>query len=213
MDFSSNLETNYPVTKKNNLLNTHRHFILFKPWGYHSQFKLAGNKKKLLLGSLHNFPEGTMSIGRLDKPSEGLLLLTTDGKMSETVRSKKVEKEYYVQVDGEITEEALNSLRDGVDIMVEKQLYRTRPGQASILNPTPTLPLRGKPIRDDRHGPSTWISITIVEGKNRQIRKMTAAVGFPTLRLVRYRIGDITISDLKAGEVREINLDAYFKRP
>ena len=191
-------------------MNEHRHFILFKPWGYHSQFVLAGNKKKLLLGSLHDFPEGTMSIGRLDKPSEGLLLLTTDGKMSQAVRSKKVEKEYYVQVDGEITEEALAKLRSGVEIMVEKQPYMTRPGKAHKLDPAPTLPLRAKPIRNERHGPSTWVSITIVEGKNRQIRKMTAAVGFPTLRLVRYRVGDITISDMAAGEVREINLNLHF---
>jgi len=191
---------------------THRHFILHKPFGYVSQFVSQEKKqhKKKYLGELYDFPEGTMSIGRLDKPSEGLLLLTTDGKMSEAVRSKKVEKEYYVQVDGKITDEALNLLRDGVDIKVEKETYRTRPGKAKILLPTPNLPLRAKPIRDDRHGPSTWISITIVEGKNRQIRKMTAAVGYPTLRLVRYRIGELTISDLKAGEVRETNLEKYF---
>ena len=191
-------------------MSEHRHFILFKPYGYHSQFILAGNKKKLLLGSLHDFPDGTMSIGRLDKPSEGLLLLTTDGKMSQAVRSKKVEKEYYVQVDGQITEEALSQLRTGVEIMVEKQPYITRPGKAHLLDPTPTLPQRAKPIRDDRHGPSTWVSITIVEGKNRQIRKMTAAVGFPTLRLVRYRVGKITISNMDAGEVREMDLGQYF---
>lgn len=191
-------------------MSEHRHFILFKPWGFHSQFILAGNKKKLLLGSLHDFPAGTMSIGRLDKPSEGLLLLTTDGKMSEAVRSKKIEKEYYVQVDGEITPEALDQLRNGVEIMVEKELYLTRPGKAHILEPKPILPLRAKPIRDDRHGPSTWVAITIVEGKNRQIRKMTAAVGFPTLRLVRYRVGEITISDMDAGEVREMDLTNFF---
>lgn len=191
-------------------MNSHRHFIIFKPWGYHSQFILAGNKKKLLLGSLYDFPEGTMSIGRLDKPSEGLLLLTTDGKMSQAVRSKKVEKEYYVQVDGEITQEALNQLQNGVEIMVVHELYLTRPGKAFILKSTPILPKRAKPIRDDRHGPSTWISITIVEGKNRQIRKMTAAVGYPTLRLVRFRIGDITISNMDAGEVREIDLKTHF---
>lgn len=162
------------------------------------------------MGSLYDFPDGTMSIGRLDKPSEGLLLLTTDGKMSEAVRSKKVEKEYYVQVDGKITEKALTQLRNGVEIMVEKELYTTRPSKAHILDPIPNLPLRAKPIRDDRHGPSTWVSITIVEGKNRQIRKMTAEVGFPTLRLVRYRVGELTIEDMGAGEVREMNLKEYF---
>ena len=181
----------------------HRHFIIFKPWGYHSQFILAGNKKKLLLGSLHDFPQGAMSIGRLDKPSEGLLLLTTDGKMSEAVRSKKVEKEYYVQVDGEITEAALEHMRTGIEITVDKLPYITRPAKVKVLPHTPTLPLRAKPIRDDRHGPSTWISITIVEGKNRQVRKMTAASGFPTLRLVRYRIGNITVDGMDAGQVME----------
>ncbi len=191
-------------------MDSHRHFIIFKPWGYHSQFILAGNKKKLLLGSLHDFPSGTMSIGRLDKPSEGLLLLTTDGKMSQAVRSKKVEKEYYVQVDGEITEEALTKLRNGVQIMVEKELYMTRPSKTHVMHRIPNLPLRAKPIRDDRHGPSTWISISIVEGKNRQIRKMTAEVGFPTLRLVRFRIGEITIEDMCAGEVKEVDLMKYF---
>ncbi len=191
-------------------MDSHRHFIIFKPWGYHSQFILAGNKKKLLLGSLHDFPDGTMSIGRLDKPSEGLLLLTTDGKMSQAVRSKKVEKEYYVQVDGEITEEALTKLRNGVEIMVEKELYMTRPSKTHVMHRIPDLPLRAKPIRDDRHGPSTWISISIVEGKNRQIRKMTAEVGFPTLRLVRFRIGEITIEDMCAGEVKEVDLMKYF---
>tara|TARA_B100000497_G_scaffold127772_1_gene170843 strand:- start:157 stop:732 length:576 start_codon:yes stop_codon:yes gene_type:complete len=191
-------------------VDSHRHFIIFKPWGYHSQFILAGNKKKLLLGSLHDFPDGTMSIGRLDKPSEGLLLLTTDGKMSQAVRSKKVEKEYYVQVDGEITEEALTKLRNGVEIMVEKELYMTRPSKTHVMHRIPDLPLRAKPIRDDRHGPSTWISISIVEGKNRQIRKMTAEVGFPTLRLVRFRIGEITIEDMCAGEVKEVDLMKYF---
>ena len=91
----------------------HRHFILHKPYGYLSQFILGGNSKKRLLGQLYDFPERTMAIGRLDKTSEGLLFLTTDGKMSELVRSKKVEKEYYVQLDGIIDEKALEKLRTG----------------------------------------------------------------------------------------------------
>ncbi|HAV30166.1 MAG TPA: pseudouridine synthase, partial [Saprospirales bacterium] len=94
--------------------------------------------------------------------------------------------------------------------MVEKELYRTRPSKTHVMDRIPNLPLRAKPIRDDRHGPSTWISISIVEGKNRQIRKMTAKVGFPTLRLVRFRIGEITIEDMCAGEVREVELMKYF---
>ena len=187
----------------------HRHFRIFKPYGYHSQFKLVTNKKIKLLGDLGDFPDGTMAIGRLDKDSEGLLLLTTDGKESEAVRSKKVEKEYYVQVDGKITDEAIKLLQTGVEISIELEgeriKYKTRPCKVFVLNDTPILPARAKKIRDDRHGPTTWVSITIVEGKNRQVRKMTAVAGFPTLRLVRYRIGNITANGMDAGEVIEVN--------
>ena len=95
----------------------HRHFILYKTDGYLSQFvnNQTKRKNKKLLGELHDFPEGTMAIGRLDEPSEGLLLLTTDGKVSEYIRSEKVEKEYYAQLDGEITNEAILQLQQGVE--------------------------------------------------------------------------------------------------
>lgn len=182
----------------------HQHFKLFKPYGYLSQFKLAGNSKKRLLGDFHDFPEGTMSIGRLDKPSEGLLLLTTDGQVSYHITSQKVEKEYYVQVDGLVNEDQLETLRSGVVIKVDGEDYTTLSAKVRLLDP-PILPERAKKIRSERHGPTTWISICIREGKFRQIRKMTAAVGCPTLRLVRYRIGNITIEDMKAGEVRPLH--------
>src|SRR6187402_881063 len=94
----------------------HRHFIIHKPYGYLSQFVYELKRTKKLLGELHDFPHGTMAIGRLDEDSEGLLLLTTDGKMSEIIRSKKVDKEYYVQVDGIITLEAIEQLKSGVEI-------------------------------------------------------------------------------------------------
>lgn len=162
-----------------------------------------------MLGTLHDFPKGTMSVGRLDEPSEGLLILTTDGKMSEAIRSKKVEKEYLVQVDGEITAEAIDRLQKGVEISVDKNNYTTKPSKAKLIATPPKLPVRGKKIRDDRHGPTSWASITITEGKFRQVRKMTAAVGFPTLRLIRIRIGSIELDDLDAGEVRELDLTSF----
>lgn len=185
----------------------HRHFIIHKPYGFLSQFKYEGKRKKRkgLLGSLHNFPEGTMSIGRLDEDSEGLLLLTTDGKISQAVRSKKVEKEYYVQVDGIITPEALEILKTGVKIGIKGEKYKTLPCNASILEPKPIFPERTRKIRDDRHGPTSWVSITISEGKFRQVRKMTAAVGFPTLRLIRVRIGDLYLNNLESGGVIEVD--------
>lgn len=182
----------------------HQHFILHKPYGYLSQFIYELKRKKKLLGELYNFPTGTMAIGRLDEDSEGLLLLTTDGKMSEMVRSKKVDKEYYVQVDGIINQEAIMKIQNGVEIGFDGTKYTTKPCKAFIVNEIPNFGARGKKIRDERHGPTSWASITVNEGKFRQVRKMTAAVGFPTLRLVRVRIGNVYLKDLQAGEVKEV---------
>lgn len=184
----------------------HKHYIIHKPFGYISQF-VTNIKKKKLLGELNNFPEGTMAIGRLDEHSEGLLLLTTDGKMSEFVRSKRIEKEYYAQVDGDITAEAVKQLQQGVEIGFEGIRYTTKPCKVFKLETAPEFPARSRKIRDDRHGPTSWVSITLTEGKNRQVRKMTAAAGFPTLRLVRVRIGSIYLQDLQAGNVKEIHTD------
>lgn len=183
----------------------HKHFLLYKPDGYLSQFKLESKKKYKLLGELYDFPTGTMAIGRLDKDSEGLLLLSTDGKMSEYVRSSKIEKEYFAQVDGEISDEAIERLKSGVEIGFEGQKYQTKNCKLRRIE-RPVLPKRNKNIRDDRHGPTSWISIVLTEGKFRQVRKMTAHVGFPTLRLIRVRIGKFMLDDLKPGEVREIDI-------
>lgn len=183
---------------------TQQHFLIFKPYGYLSQFVYELKRPKKLLGELHDFPEGTMAIGRLDEDSEGLLLLTTDGLMSELVRSKKVYKEYYVQVDGLITQEAIDALKDGVLIGFNGSKYLTKKCEAFILSEKPNLPERAKKIRDERHGPTSWISVTINEGKFRQVRKMTSAVGFPTLRLVRVRVGNIHLNNLQPGEVIEV---------
>lgn len=184
--------------------NSHRHFILHKPYGYLSQFIYELKRKKKLLGELHDFPKGTMAIGRLDEDSEGLLLLTTNGKESERICSAKVDKEYYVQLDGQITLDAIKRIKQGVEIGFDGKKYTTKPCNAFILDTIPDFGARGKKIRDERHGPTSWASITLNEGKFRQVRKMTAAVGFPTLRLVRMRIGEIVLNGLKAGEVIEV---------
>jgi len=195
------LQSNMEVSK------THRHFILHKPYGYLCQFIYEGKRKKRkkLLGPLYDFPEGTMAIGRLDEPSEGLLLLTTDGKVSEYIRSRKVEKEYYVQVDGLITTEALEQLQKGVEIGVDGEKYLTKPCKAKHVSSVLHLPLADRHVRDERHGPKSWASITVTEGKFRQVRKMTAAVGFPTLRLVRVRIGSIHLNH-DVGQVQEVDV-------
>ena len=185
----------------------HRHFVLHKPYGYLSQFTSQDKRelrKKHFLGELHDFPAGTMSVGRLDEHSEGLLLLTTDGRVSERVRSQHVEKEYYAQVDGLLTDAALAQLRQGLEIGLGEARYQTRPCAARRLADAPDLPPRARRIRADRHGPTSWVSLTLTEGKFRQVRRMTAAVGFPTLRLVRVRVGPLWLGNLAAGEVREI---------
>ena len=192
----------------NNSKEIHKHYIIYKPYGYLSQFVNNGPKKnsKKLLGELGDFPKGIMAIGRLDEKSEGLLLLTTDGKVSNHIRSNKVEKEYYAQVDGIITDEAIEMLKKGVEIGFDGKKYMTQPCKVKLLSPAPTLPERGRKIRDERHGPTSWVSITLREGKFRQVRKMTSAVGFPTLRLVRVRIGELLLGEMEVGEIKFIDL-------
>ena len=186
------------------MIEKHRHFIINKPWGMISQFVNPAKRKKKLLGELHNFPEGTMAIGRLDVASEGLLLLTTDGKVSQEIRSNKVAKEYYVQVDGVITQDVVEKLKKGVEIGFDGKKYTTKPGEAFLID-DPKFALRSQKIRNERHGPTSWVAIIIREGKFRQVRKMTAAVGFPTLRLIRVRIGAVKLGDLKVSGVKEVN--------
>lgn len=184
------------------------HFKLYKPFGYLSQFtnNQSKRKNKKLLGELYSFPEGTMAIGRLDEDSEGLLLLTTDGMTSENIRNGGIEKEYHVQVDGRIGEEEIAKLRQGVEIGINGKKFWTSPCKADLLAASPNFPARGRKIRDARHGPTQWISVTLTEGKFRQVRKMTAAVGYPTLRLVRVRIGDISLEGMQPGAVLPVDL-------
>ena len=184
----------------------HHHFKIHKPYGYLSQFvnNQTKRKNKKLLGELDNFPDGIMAIGRLDEKSEGLLLLTTNGKVSEQIRSRSVEKEYYVQVSGTLTVEAIDILQSGVEIAQSTGMYTTLPCVVNrIEEPTDLGPPHRK--HSERHGPTSWMSITLTEGKFRQIRKMTSKVGYDTVRLVRVRIGDILLEDMKSGEVEEMD--------
>ena len=189
-----------------NLYNNHQHYILHKPYGYLSQFinNQSKRKNKKLLGELYHFAEGTMAIGRLDENSEGLLLLTTNGKVSAYITSSKVEKEYYVMVDGIITKEAIKQLQQGVSITIHGKAYTTKPCKVSVIDNLKPYPIKERFVRDARHGPTSWISMTITEGKFRQVRKMTAKVGFPTLRLIRTRIGNIHLN-IAYGNVIEVN--------
>ena len=195
-------------------MNKDKHFKIYKPFGYLSQFINNGPKKgkKKLLGALGDFPEGIMSIGRLDEKSEGLLLLTTDGKLSNHINSSKFEKEYYALVDGAITDHAIKQLQEGVEIGFDGKKYLTKPCKVNKIDTSPQLPTRSKKIRDARHGPVSWVSITLTEGKFRQVRKMTSAVGFPTLRLVRVRVHTLKLSQMEIGAVIALpEMESYFK--
>ena len=193
----------------NKILNntSHKHYALHKPFGYLSQFVNNQKKRrnKWLLGELYDFPSGIMAIGRLDQKSEGLLLLTTDGKVSDLINSSSFEKEYYVLVDGLINDKAIALLTKGVQININGQPYLTKPCAVSTEVNLRDYAIKERLVREERHGPTSWLSITLTEGKFRQIRKMTAAVGFPTLRLIRVRIGKIKL-DIEPGEVKSINL-------
>ncbi|WP_242093173.1 pseudouridine synthase [Aestuariivivens sediminicola] len=185
----------------------HRHYIIYKPYGYLSQFETNSKqqKRKKLLGELYDFPDGIMAIGRLDEKSEGLLLLTTDGKLSDYINSRKVEKEYFALVDGKVSNKAITHLSRGVEIGFNGKKYVTRPCKVLKLEQDPALPERSKKIRDARHGPTTWLSIRLREGKFRQVRKMTSAVGCPTLRLVRVKVGAMQLNNMQVGDVIEVD--------
>ena len=186
-----------------------RYFIIYKPFGVVSQFSGEGPT----LASLGNFPKEVYPVGRLDKDSEGLLLITDDKWLNHHLLNPRFghQRTYFAQVEGIPTPEALKQLQSGVHIHVDGIDYRTKPAIAKILEPLPNLPERIPPIRYRASIPDTWISLTLIEGKNRQVRKMTAAVGFPTLRLVRFSMEKITIEGMQSGDVREMDQETVYR--
>ena len=182
-------------------------YILFnKPYGVLCQFtdNSSANKRPVLKDYIpipNIYP-----VGRLDLDSEGLLLLTDNGQLQNRLSNPKFAhpRTYYVQVEKIPDEAALNRLRNGITI----KNYRTKKAKVFLLNREPNLPPRNPPIRDRKNIPTCWLEITLTEGKNRQIRRMTAAVGFPTLRLVRIAMGkssqQIKLIGLKPGQWREL---------
>ena len=176
-----------------------RYFVINKPYGVLTQFTDKENRPTLR--SLYKFPQDVYPVGRLDMDSEGLLLLTNDEELTDYLLNpkNKHEREYYVQVEGIPTEGAIKKLCAGVEIKGEKTL----PAKAKLID-DPGFAERVPPIRVRKTIPDSWISLTLIEGKNRQVRKMTASVGFPTLRLIRVRIENISLGNMKNAEVREL---------
>ena len=183
-----------------------RYIALHKPYGVLSQFTGAPMEETL---SQFQLPKGIYAAGRLDKDSEGLLLLTNDGPLKHKLLNPKNghKKIYWVQVEGVPTTEALERLQQGVEI----KGYRTKPCSAHAI-PAPNVPERNPPIRKRKSIPTSWLSITLYEGKNRQVRRMTAKIGYPTLRLIRVQIEGVVLKDLSAGEWREISKQEIFRQ-
>jgi 23S rRNA pseudouridine2457 synthase len=183
----------------------HRYYIVYKPFDVLSQFSSQEGKRSLK--DFFPLPEDVYPLGRLDFDSEGLLILTNDRRLNHRLLDPAFahEREYWVQVEGSISPDAIRQLEAGVTIRIDGKPYTTRSAKAKLI--APTVPGRNPPIRYRAHIPTSWISLTLTEGKNRQVRKMTARAGFPTLRLIRYRIEKVTIAGLLPGEMREIRLE------
>jgi len=194
-------------------MSKYHYFILYKPYGVLSQFTREHPDHRVL-GDLYDFPRDVYAVGRLDKDSEGLLLLTNDKTLNQRLLEPKQghKRTYWAQVEGDIDENALQQLRQGVNIRIKKKDYHTRPAKARRLASAPHLPERDPPIRYRKNIPESWLELQLTEGKNRQVRRMCAAVGFPVLRLVRVAIGQLTLGDLKAGEVKALPSKLVFQQ-
>ncbi len=180
------------------------YIAFYKPFKVLSQFSPEGDKETLA-HYLKGIAKDIYPIGRLDYDSEGLLLLTNDKSLIHRLTEPKFEHEktYWVQVEGEVTDEAMKQLRKGVEIKHNGKAYQTKAAVVKKFSEPPTVPDRNPPIRYRANIPTSWLSLTISEGKNRQVRKMTAAVGFPTLRLIRYSIEQLTIEGIQPGDYLE----------
>lgn len=176
-------------------------YIIFnKPYGVLSQFTPEHGNRCL---DEFDFPKDIYPAGRLDKDSEGILLLTNDGPFIKELLDPKNEKKktYWVQVENIPSEESLQTLIKGVKI----KNYLTKPCEAIVISPQPQIEPRDPPIRERKNIPTCWIEIKLIEGKNRQVRRMTAAIGHPTLRLIRVQTGKLPLNDLPPGKWMEVN--------
>lgn len=181
---------------------SYQYLLFHKPYGVLSQFtdNSPPEQRRPTLKDFISVPE-VYPVGRLDHDSEGLMLLTNHGQLQHRLSDPKFQhpRTYWVQVDRVPTDADLDPLRRGIQI----QDYKTRPAQVALI-PDPNLPPRDPPIRVRKNVPTAWLEITLTEGKNRQVRRMTAAIAFPTLRLVRVAIATLRLADLAPGQWREI---------
>lgn len=191
------------------------YYLINKPYGVLSQFTREVPEHRVL-GELYDFPPNVYPVGRLDRDSEGLLILTNDRSLNEALLhpSRKHGRVYWAQVEGIPTEEALAALRKGVTIRAKGKIHRSAPVGAELLaeETTNSIPARTPPVRFRKSVPDCWLALELTEGKNRQVRKMCAAVGFPVLRLLRVGIENLRLEDVGTGGVREVNKEWLFPK-
>lgn len=192
------------------MVKNNSYFIIHKPYKILSQF--TDEDGNLGLGSLYKLKKDVYPVGRLDLDSEGLLILTNDRSLNHKLLNPKHQhwRTYWVEVDGQPDEEALLRFQSGIEINLKGRMYRTKGAKIRII--TPELEERNPPVNYKKHPTRTWLEISLAEGKNRQVRKMTAAIGHPTLRLVRVKIENLDLLPMKSGEIRQVSGNVLYKK-
>jgi 23S rRNA pseudouridine2457 synthase len=190
-----------------------QYFLINKPFGMLSQFTREADHHRVL-GDLYPFPKNVYPVGRLDRDSEGLLILTDDTSLNaQLLRPEKEHpRTYWVQVEGNPTPQAIKQLEGGVVIKLKKKTWQCAKTEVSALPDeiSSTIPPRQPPVRFRKTVPDSWWSIKLTEGKNRQVRKMWAKVGYPVLRLLRFSIEDVTLNDLEGESVVAVQREWLF---
>ncbi|MEJ7737883.1 MAG: pseudouridine synthase [Chitinophagaceae bacterium] len=188
-----------------------KYFVIHKPFQVLSQFSSPDvrNAEKQIKRTLKDYfqvPRDVYPVGRLDYDSEGLLVLTNDTALNHRLLNPSFahRREYWVQIEGVIDDAALQELRSGIEINIDGNLYQCKKCLVDRFDPGPHVLPRTPPVRFRKMIPTSWIKLVITEGKNRQVRRMTAKVGFPTLRLIRYRIEGLTLNGLRSGDMSEL---------
>ena len=183
------------------------YYLIYKPYQVLSQF--TSSDGKLCVKDILNVPKDVYPVGRLDYDSEGLLLLTNDTSINHQLLHPKFAhaRTYWVQVDGLITNDAIETLSKGVTISVDGKTYETKKAVLKILSDSLLVPERNPPIRVRKSIPTSWISIQLTEGKNRQVRKMFASVGFPVVRLIRSQIGQFSIAQMQPSDCLSLSFE------
>lgn len=191
-------------------MSEYKYYVLNKPYGFLSQFTPDHPGQKTL-ADLVQVEKDVYPVGRLDKDSEGLLLLTNDKRVNQALLHPKNlhNKTYWAQLEGTVTDEALEKLRSGLDIKHKGRTYTTLPCQVIRIPEPSQLWKRNPPIRYRKNTPTSWVEITLHEGKNRQVRKMMAAAGFPVLRLIRKAVENIQTPE-SPGEYKEITQETFY---